>query len=129
MRECQDCKEQDRPWMDGGECTCGAARTEMGASPEAHHVECRCLAHEVVQYPVRLSREALTWDKKLPRYWALKGWVLMENGGRHYRLKMLCRDCVGKEELALAHRRDYERVCKEARGGETQTYAQMLAQQ
>ena len=129
MRICQQCHCEDRPWIEEGECSCGLNKTERAGDPTAHQADCRCLGHEVVQYPVRMARNELAFDDKLPRYYAQQGWVLMKHGGCFYRVKILCRDCVGKEELALAHRRDYERVCKEARGLETKTYAQMLAQQ
>jgi hypothetical protein len=53
----------------------------------------------------------------------------MQNGMRWYRTKMLCRQCIDKENLAQERRREYERACKTALGVESLTYAQMLAQQ
>jgi hypothetical protein len=82
-----------------------------------------------VRYPVRMAKHELSFDKGLPRKWKQAGWVLKENGERFYRVKPLCRDCIGLEVDAQARRAEYDRLCKAASGGEAQSYAQMLASQ
>jgi hypothetical protein len=89
--------------------------------------------HEVVLYPVRMSERDLSinanGDKELPAHWKAKGWKLMQNGMRWYRIKHMCRECIGKEELAQSFKRDYQKSCKRAKGQDDQTFAQMLAYQ
>lgn len=98
-------------------------------SPMKHAPDCNGIAHEVILYPVRMAVSELTPDKKLGTYYTSKGWKLMQNGLRWYRVKYLCRQCIIAEDQAQERKREYENACKAARGVDTLTYAQMLAQQ
>jgi hypothetical protein len=130
MRVCSACGKEDRPWFENEPCNCGAGkRHEDDPSPLKHDPSCRCLGHEVIAYPVRMAESELTFDKKLPAYWIERKWQLRNNGGRFYRVKVLCRQCMLAEDQAQDRKRDYEKACAAARGQETQTYAQMLAAQ
>lgn len=84
-------------------------------------------------YPVRMDRKDLKLDaagkEQLPVRWLREGWVLQKDGPKFYRVKILCRSCIGKVEETLARKREYEQLCKAARGAETMSYAQMLANQ
>ena len=123
MRVCAQCQSPDRPHVDPSErCTCGTDTHE-------HAPDCRALTHEVVLFPVRMSPLALTYDKKLPAKWIQRGWHLWQDGQRFYRRKMLCRDCIGKQETQQAFARDYQKACKKARGSDDMTYAQAIASQ
>ncbi len=132
MRICSACGKEDAPWFESDPCSCGAAKLhEDDPSPMNHSHECRCLGHEVVQFPVRITPADLSFnreDLKSP-YYRSRGWKLMKNGLRFYLVKMLCRGCVALENSALERRREYERVCKASRSQDDTTYAQMLAQQ
>lgn len=130
MRACEQCHVGDRPHLDMAEpCTCGSASPE----PTHHTASCIALVHEVVLYPVRMGPYDLaiseSGEKELPAYWLQRGWKLMQNGMRWYRIKFLCRDCIGKEEDSQAFKRDYLKACKKAKGQDDQTFAQMLAYQ
>lgn len=98
-----------------------------------HAPQCLALVHNVALYPVRIAPHDLaigkSGDKELPAQFVRSGWKLMQNGMRWYRIKHLCRDCIGKEEQALAFKRDYLNACKKAKGQDDQTFAQMLAYQ
>jgi hypothetical protein len=98
-----------------------------------HGANCIALIHEVVLYPVRMSERELavtsSGEKQLPTHHLTHGWKLLQNGMRWYRIKYLCRDCIGREENSQAFRRDYLKSCKKAKGQDDQTYAQMLAYQ
>jgi hypothetical protein len=108
-------------------CTCGACELD----PIRHAPECKSLIHEVLRYPVRMAERDLvvnqSGERKLSAQYA--GWKLVQNGQRWYRIKDLCRDCIGKQEQSQAFRRDYLQACKKARGQDDQTYSQMLAEQ
>lgn len=80
-------------------------------------------------YPVRITKDDLTWDKKLPASLARSGWELFQNGPKMYRRKLMCRDCIEKYKTTESMRRDYEKACRAARGLDDTTYAQMLARQ
>lgn|SRR5487761_2727435 len=129
MRVCSQCAKEDGPWFDAMPCSCGADKGEDPANPSAHQPDCHSLGHEVVMYPIRMAPKDLTFDKQLPVYWRGRGWNLMQNGLRWYRVKMLCRECCEAENGAQARRREYELACRDARGVSDLTYAQMLAQQ
>lgn len=98
-----------------------------------HAPHCVALVHEVVLYPVRMGRNDLSvaksGERELPSHYLVAGWKLMQNGMRWYRIKHLCRDCIGKEEQSQMFRRDYIKACKTAKGQDDQTFSQMLAYQ
>lgn len=135
MRLCSACGKEDQPWFEQHPCNCGAFKPhDDDPSPLKHRPDCKCLGHEVVLYPVRIPASDLAFDDKgqaslASAYYTQRGWKLKQNGGRYYRTKMLCRDCIGKEEEALGRKREYEKSCRAARGQDDKTYAQMLAQQ
>lgn len=130
MRNCSSCNKEDKPWFEDSPCTCGAYKPhDDDPSPLKHLPECHSLGHEVVRYPVRIAKSELSNDEKLSSYYRQRGWVLMRDGQRFYRVKMLCRACIELENSAQSRRHEYEKACKAARGVETQTYAQMLASQ
>jgi hypothetical protein len=132
MRACGGCKKPDAPWLEDAPCNCGVPPTLAGDANE-HRPECRALGHEVVFYPVRLTKADLWFDEgakpHISAYYTGRGWTLKQDGNKLYRVKLLCRDCIGLEVGAQARKREYESACKRARGDETQTYAQMLASQ
>jgi hypothetical protein len=124
MRECSTCHVLDRPQIDQEvACRCGAVERES----EDHDPKCPRLVHEVRRYIVRVNPKELTPDKKLSSYFV--GWEKIEDGGRIYRFKYLCRQCIRNQEDALSRKQDYQKACKAARGVTDQTYAQMLAAQ
>jgi hypothetical protein len=130
MRTCTACRKEDAPWFEQEPCSCGhqAPNAEPILAIE-HDPGCKCISHEVVAYPVRIAKQDLTFDQKLPAHYVRAGWILRQNGQRFYRVKMLCRDCIGLEEGAQARRVEYERACKATLGIESQSYSQMLASQ
>lgn len=130
MRTCSACHKEDKPWFESHPCSCGAYVVhDDDPNPLKHRPDCKSLGHEVVEYPVRIPKSDLTFDGKLSSYYAERGWALMRNGERYYRVKMLCRGCIVKETEALARKTDYEKACKAAQGIETLSYAQMIAGQ
>lgn len=135
MRNCAACKKADAPWFERAPCSCGAAKLAEefdDPSPGRHLEDCDAIGHEVVLYPVRIAKTELVFNGAvhvLGSYYAARGWVLMQNGPRYYRTKMLCRGCIDLEDLAQERKLDYEKACRLARGLDDQTYAQMLAQQ
>lgn len=126
MRRCAGCNKEDRPQVENpGECTCGMHSPD----PLSHDVNCWAIGHEVVQYPVRMMVSELTFDRELPPRFLQKGWKLLQNGSRYYRVKLLCHACVESEVSARQRKEDYVRACRRAKGLDTMTYAQMLAMQ
>lgn len=129
MRLCAQCSKEDRPTFDMVPCSCGAPVDTEDPSPLKHSPECNAVTHEVVLHPVRITKQDLTFDSKLQPKWTVKGWQLWQNGMKFYRVKMLCRACIVLDEGAQERRREYDKACKATRGGDAQTYAQMLASQ
>jgi hypothetical protein len=131
MRTCGNCQKQDAPWFAHADCNCPQKdiRYDDDPSPLKHAPDCNGIGHEVALYPVRMDASLLTWEKKLPASWVARGWALKQNGGRWYRVKMLCRGCIELEETAQERQREYEQKCRETRGIEALSYAQMLANQ
>lgn len=80
-------------------------------------------------YPVRITKDELTYDGKLRPLWIARGWSLLKNGPKFYRTKMLCRECIAEQETTQAMRRDYQKACRAIQGKDDLTYAQILAQQ
>src|SRR6185437_792681 len=113
-------------------CSCGAP-VDDNPSPEKHRPDCKAIGHDVVLYPVRVAWQELTHDANgdphLKAIWERRGWKLLKNGARIYRTRMLCRDCIELERDKDARRKEYERLCKAARGDDAQTYQQMLVSQ
>lgn len=133
MRNCADCGKEDAPWFEREPCSCGTAtKHEDDPSPLKHAPDCNGIGHEVVEYPLRMARADLVFEGTtlaLSNYWRGRGWILIQNGLRWYRVKMLCRGCIVLEDSAQERRREYEKACKAARGQDDTTYSQMLAQQ
>ena len=129
MRNCSACHAEDRPWFEDAPCSCGIPEGPDAGNPYKHSPDCKSLSHEVVRYPIRMEIKDLNFDKTLSRYYVQRGWELLQNGMRYYRVKMLCRKCIGLEVSAQERKREYEKACKAARGDQTETYAQMLARQ
>lgn len=129
MRECRQCSKEDAPWFEPAPCSCGLPLDEDDPSPLKHAADCNGIGHEVVLYPVRIDKREMTYDQKLLPKWTAKGWRLMQNGIRYYRVKYLCRQCIVAEDGAQERRREYEKACKATAGGEAISYAQMLASQ
>lgn len=130
MRTCSSCRLEDRPHLDHTEpCSCSAGSSE----PTHHGPDCRAIVHEVLVYPRQMDLRELGHDAAgtlvLPPQWSSKGWKLIQNGQRWFRIRILCRSCIVKEEDSAAFKRDYQKACKAARGQDDQTYSQMLAQQ
>lgn len=98
-----------------------------------HRAECRSLGHEVVSYPVRIAKADLWFDSggaaHISAYYVGRGWALRIDGNKFYRVKLLCRSCIGLEVGAQARKREYEKSCRAVRGLDNMTYAQMLASQ
>lgn len=133
MRLCSNCRKEDKPWFEDEPCSCGGAQLhEDDPSPLKHDASCRSLGHEVVLYPIRMPLNEFTYvagEPVINKEWIRKGWALMRNGQRYYRVKMLCRGCIEVENGIQARRSEYEKACKAARGLDTSTYAQMLTLQ
>lgn len=132
MRTCTACGKADKPWFEQEPCNCGAPVHDSDPSPDKHAPICHAIGHEVVQYPVRLKVADLVWiegQAHLQPKWERAGWKFLQNGLRYYRVKMLCRDCIGIERDRMERRKDYEKSCKAVRGEDSQSYAQMLASQ
>jgi len=129
MRICGQCSKEDRPYFEPVPCSCGLPLDEDDPSPLKHAPDCNSVGHEVVLYPVRIDKRDLTFDSKLLPKWTARGWQLMRNGLRFYRVKFMCRQCIVLDESAQERRREYEKACKATRGESAQTYAQMLASQ
>lgn len=132
MRNCSACGSPDRLWFEDAECSCGASTQAENPGDPTQHVEgCHSLGHWVSLFPVRLKVEDVDREKRELKSRAHKaqGWKLYQNGLKFYRVKMLCRDCGGKETQAQARRAEYEKLCRVARGQDSTTYAQMLARQ
>lgn len=134
MRLCAQCGAEDKPWYVDAACTCGSERRDAELPPaERHAPNCRCVEHEVVQFPVRMARQDLSFGAdgkpQLSMRHKRDGWTLLQDGPKFYRVKLLCRNCIGKQEEIAARQREYKQCCKAAQGVETKSYAQMLASQ
>lgn len=134
MRHCGNCNKEDSPWYDGTPCSCGLPQRDEPALPQEHVQDCKALAHNVVLYPVRVATTDLTYDANgeaqlRSAQYLRRGWKLLRNGMRWYRVKYLCRECIELEEAARERRRDYEKACKAVKGVDETTYSQMLASQ
>ena len=125
----------DAPWFEPHPCSCQAQPIhDDDPKPHKHRPDCKGIGHEVVLYPVRIAHSELAFDDKgqpklASAYYSQQGWKLMQNGGRSYRVILLCRACIELAESALSRKREYEKSCKAARGQDDKTYAQMLASQ
>lgn len=104
MRNCDDCKVEDRP-----------VTTPDG---EMHH--------EVREYLHWIALPELTPQDELPTHWRMKGWKLKRDGEEYFRYKLLCRDCIRKDYEAGKMREAYKKLCKAARGQNDQTYSEMI---
>ena len=129
MRTCGQCNKEDRAYFESAPCSCGLPRDDEDPSPLKHKPDCNGIGHEVVLYPVRIDKRDQTFDGKLLPKWTAKGWRLLQNGPRFYRIKYLCRQCIVLDESAQERRREYDKACRATRGESAQTYAQMLASQ
>lgn len=129
MRICGQCNKPDAPWFEPQPCSCGLAPDDDDPSPLMHAPDCNGIGHEVVLYPVRIGKAEMTFDQKLLPKWTERGWQLLRNGIRFYRVQYLCRQCIVAEDIAQERRREYEKMCRETRGLDGRSYAQMLASQ
>lgn len=91
------------------------------------------MTHEVVLYyklvqQADLVRTELKPEGQLPQSQLRAGWKLVRDGRDQFRVKMLCRDCIGVEVQREASRREYQAKCKALLGGANKSYSQMLAQ-
>jgi len=129
MRKCGQCNKQDAPWFEQQPCSCGLPVDDDDPSPLKHAPDCNGIGHEVVLHRVRIRKPEMTFDQKLSLKWTERGWQLLRNGTRFYRVKYLCRHCIVDEDIAQERRQEYEKACRETRGMDGRSYAQMLASQ
>lgn len=133
MRTCANCKAVDQAIMDfGRDCSskCNPAVRDSG-NPGDHHQSCNKVLHEVRQYvkPVSLMITPKHPEGEMPYKWQREGWTFQKDGGKGFRWKMLCRNCIEREaERDLVHK-DYLKACKAARGEDDRTYGQLMIQQ
>ena len=91
------------------------------------------MTHEVVLYyklvkQTDLVRTEARPEGQLPPSKLREGWKLVRDGRDQFRVKMLCRDCIGLECQREDSRREYLAKCKALQGKTNQSYSQMLAQ-
>jgi len=91
------------------------------------------MSHDVVLYYKLVKQADLVRTEQRPEGQLTQsqirnGWKLVRDGRDQFRVKMLCRDCIGNEALKEASRKEYEAKCAALLGQNNKTYSQMLAQ-
>lgn len=133
MRSCTQCKKPDAPRLEFDASCKGKCDPRATEDPATHSDECPRLTHEVVLYykfvkQADLVRTEQRPEGQLAQSQLRNGWKLVRDGRDQFRVKMLCRDCIGLECQKEDSRKEYERKCAALLGQTNKTYSQMLAQ-
>jgi hypothetical protein len=133
LRNCTQCHKPDAPRLEFDASCKGKCDPRATEDPATHSDDCPRISHEVVLYyklvkQVDLVRTEVSPEGQLPRSLLLAGWKLVRDGRDQFRVKMLCRDCIGLEVQKDASRKEYQAKCAALLGQTNKSYSQMLAQ-
>jgi hypothetical protein len=130
MRFCAQCNKSDTIVLDNSEqCRPDKCDPKIVNDHDisTHWIDCPRLIHEVRLYPRLIQNLSFLkpLPDPLPAKYRREGWTLQVDGSRVYRVKTLCRSCIGVEVERETNHRNYLRACKAARR-EDPTYNQLL---